>query len=607
MRATRIDRPPQPDRAPGRRGRCGPLFLVAVLGGASLTLASLSAPAAAQVVTSTAPSGSAGSPCTAGQTCTYPDPIFACDYASAERIAAAGPAAGRDLGLTLVHARSCQIAPAGLPVKAEATQSARVLYLTNAGKHLGYLPVDVFAPAGSATLTSCQDVAFCAVRSGAPAWACPKPGALTLPTTEAKGGAGCITVEAGNTGEVVQGASDVEPIGILFGSGTDYRPSYFVARADLSAVAIPSRPTPFDRGWCKPGDTCVTSAPALFCPDRATEERLLALPAGEASRTEVLMEAGCRRLLRGNPLTPAELPAAGGPARLVPVTHPVLKKGWVSADAFGAVALAPPLRYTRRLADLTVLNLKGPNLAAVRLAGQGTREAVGDFQVTRQEQIAFCQRLQDAGTRVDLEICAAQAPATTRRFAADCGRRLLSFGGGRYQLVEKVDQGPPDQDLDPDHHWAFRDLGYGSDLTATAPIFEPLESAFNALCPGADPEVSSSLAYRDPQAAFPRELAGRWFDDRRACRDPGRNGEDYDEHAVMVIAPAGRTGNREFEFPERANAVRRVGPGSWQIDSSHTVDGLDPPEILSTATYMLTRDELTLTREGAASKWVRCR
>lgn len=121
-------------------------------------------------------------------------------------------------------------------------------------------------------------------------------------------------------------------------------------------------------------------------------------------------------------------------------------------------------------------------------------------------------------------------------------------------------------------------------------------SVLNALCPGTDPEVSSSLAYRDPWAAFPRESAGRWFDDRRACRDPGRNGEDYDEHTVMVIAPAEQTVNREFEFPERANAVRRVGPGSWQTDSSHTVDGLDTPEIVSTATYTLTRAGLTLTR-----------
>lgn len=607
MRATRIDRLPQPGSVPGRRGRRGPVFLVAVLVGGELALATLNAPVAAQGVTSTGPSGSTAASCTAGQTCTVPAPIFACDYASAERLAAAGPTAGRDLGLTLVRAKNCQIAPAGLSVKAEATQSAQVLYLTDRGQHLGYMPVGVFAPAGSATLTNCKDASFCAVRSGAPVWACPEAGALALPTAGAKSSAGCITVEAGNTGEVVPGTSDIGPIAILFGGDQGLQPKYFLPRADLESVAIAPPPTPAERRWCKPGNTCVTSAPTLLCQDRAAYAHLLALPLDEARRVDVLMEVGCRRLLRGNPLTPAELPAADDPAQLVSVTHPVLKRGWTSAGAFGTVALTPPLRYTARLGDLTVLNLKGPNFAAVRLTGQGTREAVGEFQVTRKEQIAFCQRLQDAGTRVDLEICAAQAPAMTRRIGADCGQRLFSFGGGRYQLVERRDVGSPNQDGDPDHHWAFRDLGDGADVTATAPIFEPLESAFNALCPGADPEVSSTIAYRDPQAAFPRELAGRWFDDRRACRDPGRNGEDYDEHAVMVIALAGRTGNREFEFPERANAVRRVDPGSFQIDSSHTVDGLDTPEIFSTATYTLTRDGLTLTRDGLASKWVRCR
>lgn len=242
-----------------------------------------------------------GAGCTAGQACTTPAPTFACDYAAAERIAAAGPAAGRDLGLTLVRAKACQIAPAGLSVEAEATPSARVLYLTHEGKHLGYMPVGVSAPVGSATLTSCQDSAFCAVRSGAPAWACPEAGALALPTNGARGGAGCIAVEAGNTGEVVQGTSDAGPIAILFGGDGGRPRGHFVARGDLEAVAMSSMVTPAERGWCKPGDTCVTSAPTLLCQDRAAYARLLALPLDEARRVDVLMEAGCRRLLRGNP------------------------------------------------------------------------------------------------------------------------------------------------------------------------------------------------------------------------------------------------------------------------------------------------------------------
>lgn len=43
----------------------------------------------------------------------------------------------------------------------------------------------------------------------------------------------------------------------------------------------------------------------------------------------------------------------------------------------------------------------------------------------------------------------------------------------------------------------------------------------------------SRQLYRE-QAAYPRGLWGRWFDDRRACADPGRNAEDYEEHAVMM-------------------------------------------------------------------------
>ncbi|WP_156462861.1 hypothetical protein [Methylobacterium sp. Leaf93] len=62
-------------------------------------------------------------------------------------------------------------------------------------------------------------------------------------------------------------------------------------------------------------------------------------------------------------------------------------------------------------------------------------------------------------------------------------------------------------------------------------------TAFNVLCPGVDPEASFGLVYRDPQAQYLRELAGRWFDDRRACRDPRRDQPDYAEYGVLTILP----------------------------------------------------------------------
>lgn len=76
---------------------------------------------------------------------------------------------------------------------------------------------------------------------------------------------------------------------------------------------------------------------------------------------------------------------------------------------------------------------------------------------------------------------------------------------------------------------------------------------------------------------------------------------------VMTNAVKECGGNRDFEFPQRVNAVRRVGPQSWQIDGSHRIDAQDVPEIFGTATYTLTRDRLALTRAGETSKWVRCR
>lgn len=93
----------------------------------------------------TAPLGTAAPGCTVGQPCTFAAPIFACSYADAEKIAQAGVAQGNGVGMELVRSQSCQAVPAGRPLKSEATQSTRVVYLTEAGQHLGYMPVGVFA------------------------------------------------------------------------------------------------------------------------------------------------------------------------------------------------------------------------------------------------------------------------------------------------------------------------------------------------------------------------------------------------------------------------------------------------------------------------------
>ena len=75
----------------------------------------------------------------------------------------------------------------------------------------------------------------------------------------------------------------------------------------------------------------------------------------------------------------------------------------------------------------------------------------------------------------------------------------------------------------------------------------------------------------------------------------------------MTIFAGERGGNRDFEFPQRVNAVRRVGPRAWQIDGSHQVDTQDVPEIFGSATYTLTRVGLTLKRDGSTTSLVQCR
>ena len=93
----------------------------------------------------TAPAGTAAPLCTVGGPCTFATPIFACDFEGALRVAAAGPARGPEVGKALVAEKSCQLVPAGRPLGTEATQSAQVVYATEAGLHLGYLPVGVFS------------------------------------------------------------------------------------------------------------------------------------------------------------------------------------------------------------------------------------------------------------------------------------------------------------------------------------------------------------------------------------------------------------------------------------------------------------------------------
>ncbi|MCJ2128608.1 hypothetical protein [Methylobacterium sp. E-045] len=544
--------------------------------------------------------------CEAGSECRLPEATFACSLDVALAIAQAGSDRGQQLGLAAVQAGTCEIVPAHRWLAVEATKSAQVMYATDKGKHLGYIPMGVFAPAGSTT--TCRGPGSCAVRPGPPVWACPSAADLTLGSPEAKSAAKCVQVGEGNTGEVGSAVASTGPIAVLFGSGGPFQSSYYLARGDVTAIGITPRPTPAGRGWCKPGDWCVTSAPTLFCADRAAYERILTTPVGEPRRTAITSEPGCRIVIRGNPMKPVDIPDASDPAKLVAVEHPVFETGWTSAGAFKVVSFKLPLRFTERLSDIRIEPDHSPALAATALKGQGSDAATGVFRAGPKERLSYCKKVKGDENWDDVSACVASMPDETQTAKANCYRKTVTLDNRSYRLAEKPLGSPDDIHIDADRQWLFQDIASGEWLDGSTRSNEvTVATAYNALCPGTMPEASWSVVYRDPGAQYPRELLGRWFDDRRACKAPKRNQPDYDEYGVLTISLQERTGTRDFEFPQKINAVRRISQAAWEVDGSHTIDDVEQPEIFGTTTYSITRGGLSLKRDGTTSNWVQYR
>lgn len=459
----------------------------------------------------------------------------------------------------------------------------------------------------SAAPADCDQPGFCAVRPGAQVWLCPTVESLALPTTDAKSAAKCLRISDSNAGEVTSVGESTVTLASMFGGKPPYQSVYYAARGDFVRLDLQPAPTPAARGWCRPDTWCVTTASALFCTDRDAPARIEAAPLGEPRRMAVRAEPGCRFVVGGGVLKPKELPPAGDAQNLVAVEHPTLGAGWANASAFPVVAFNPPLRDAAQLSEIVVSAGLAPAFAAIDIRAQGTSAATGVFRAGPRERRAFCEAYWNADQTEPLKECLSE-PDATLEVSANCDARQVVVDGGRFRLLERPGDAAADIHLDRQRQMLFRDLEGGEWLNGSMASGEmTVSSAFNALCPGVDPDASFGLVYRDPEAVFPRDLRGRWFDSRSACADPRRNEDDYEEHGVMVISERERGGNYEFEYPQRINAVRRIKPQSWQIDGSHRIDVQDVPEIFGSATYTLTRDGLTLTREGTTSKWVRCR
>lgn len=396
----------------------------------------------------TASSTAAGSDaCRVGAVCRLPEPTFACTSAEAQRLAAAGLVQGRQAGLAAARAGACEIVAAGRPLLFEATQTPGVVYATENGKHVGYLPLSVFAPAGSTAATTCTPPGFCALRAEAGAWGCRRADDLDLPTPEARRAAKCVQLGAGQVGEVASPNENTEPISLRIGGNPPYLGSYYFARTDLAGITVQPTPTPVERGWCRPGDWCVINTPTILCAEKATYQRILAAPAGEARRAAILAAQGCRIVLRGNPMKPGDPPATDDASKLIEAEHPVFKAGWTSANAFGAVAYDVPIRYTARLSDIVVGADRAADLVALALSAQGTRQATAVFRSRPQERQAFCRANAGAENVAPYRTCLGEADASLEA-TADCNAKRLTLDGERFGLAERPRDAEPDVHID---------------------------------------------------------------------------------------------------------------------------------------------------------------
>ncbi|WP_156394169.1 hypothetical protein [Methylobacterium sp. Leaf94] len=550
---------------------------------------------------------SSSSDCREAGDCRLAQPTFACNLDDAARIAGAGPDAGWQVGLAAVRAGTCEIVAAGHPLRIEATKTSNVVYATEKGQHVGYLPVGVFVPADQAAFTVCITPGFCAVRPGALAWTCPQPSGLDRSTTEAKRAEGCLRISSNVAAEVAPAEDNTVVLMNMVGGSPFVPTRYYLMRSELIGLDMKPYPTPTTRGWCRPGDWCIITVGTLFCSSRTAHEQVMSLPAGEMRRAGMMETPDCRVLVPGTLLKPKALPAVDDARKLIEVEHPVLKAGWASASAFKVVAYNPPVRYTQQLSDFLISVAKSPSLTAIKLAAQGTDQASGTFRAGQRERLTYCKDFWGEDDANAFRTCLGES-ATAQTIKANCYAKRILLEGRQYELRERPSDMAPDNHIDPSRRWLFRDLATADWLDGSTRSAEAaVGTAFNALCPGVNPEATASIIYRASGAEFPRELQGRWFDNRRACADPNRNKPDYDDHSWMEISAESRVGSREFEFTQRINAVRALGRGVWEIDGTHRIDDATVPEIFQSSTYRLTLDGFELGQRGQASKWVRCR
>lgn len=445
--------------------------------------------------------------------------------------------------------------------------------------------------APTATVGVCKAPGFCAVRPGTTAWACPEMRGLDLPVEE-RARSGCVQVPPGNAAEVLGDSVSNPTVTLTYGPAPAGQRQYTFAASDLVSVDVSPLPVDGGRGWCKPGDWCVTVAPTLFCADGHAYERILAVPAGEARRAAITAEEGCRIASRGNPI---KVSVSGYDSEVVEVEHPVFGSGRVSRTAFRPISWTVPIRFTSNVSDIVISPGRGPSLVAVEVQRQGASKARGLFRSGPREAAAFCRETET--DRAAVESCAKFISRDEIAVRADCKNMVLTAWDRTLKLRERAD-GDGSENINPRRAWIWRDVATDEWLDGTSASGEwTIDSAFNALCPGLNPEMAVGIVHRDPKARFPAELLGEWVPEE-TCRQHRIDREFTD--ALTVIEPLGREAH---EMRERVNLVRRTGRNSWTVDASASGEG---DEWQASTDYSLQRDGLYVSDGGEVAKLVRC-
>lgn len=444
---------------------------------------------------------------------------------------------------------------------------------------------------------ACREGGYCAVRPYLTAWACPNPADLERAESD-KASAGCLKFASGEA-QVTSVSSQTGNGFLELSVGEGWRTRVYARRIDFRDAELEAPPRNRYREWCKIGEWCDTLIPALFCKDLTSLERVMATAPGRYRQEVIAGEKTCQTLAPGNPLKAKS--DAEQSSHIIQVSHPGLGSGFSISDAFGTVSDRPPTIETRSISDLVLRWSKMAPYRAIAVQGQGTSQAGVIFAYSERDTIAFCQELADGDAKQFSACQQGHSRSSTSRIIAraDCPSKVLLFGEKIFKLTDRPAEEAGKASVSF-KTFIWKNAASDEFVSTTSSHGEAtIDSVFDALCPAANPDSAKGIIYRDPKAAFPREIRGLWVMNKQVCEIYRRNPSDTDGQGLMTI------GDRDiasYGAREKLNQMRRNGK-NWEADVSWEAEGEAGQ---NTVQYALTNAGLEVRSMNGTSRWIRC-